>query len=139
MFSFLPEDSPTITAGVASTCCFFSAICPSQRIFISMPFQHQNNTFYYTTKNPLSPYIPTPETCFSYASCFYSIKSRRRDPKSSVNPSKFPGRVVGGGAPRYAWGRPSPRPSTHAQTLSLTGDTKKTLLILKLHLLHFGS
>lgn len=65
LFSFLPEDSPTITAGVASTCCFFFCHLSITANFISMPFQHQNNDFLPPLKMPLSPYIPTAKTCFS--------------------------------------------------------------------------
>jgi len=69
-----------------------------------MPFQHQNNDFLPPLKMPLSPYIPTPKTCFSSASCFYSIKSRRRAPEIERKSVQISGTCGGGRSPPPASG-----------------------------------
>lgn len=91
-----------------------------------MPFQHQNNDFLPPLKMPLSPYIPTPKTCFSSASCFYSIKSRRRAPEIERKSVQISGTCGGGWSPPLRVGASIP-PTIHTRThsLSLTDDTNK--------------
>ena len=124
MFSFLPEDSPTITAGVASTCCFFLPSVHHSEFLSQCHFSIKITHFTIQRKTHSALIYQRLRPVFHLRVVSIVSSQGEGPPKSSVNPSKFPERVVGAGAPRSAWGRPSPRPSTHAHTHSHSPTTQ---------------